>query len=189
MNGTYKVTLTITGLQVDTMQLCIACFYVIHQHVLYCKRSLRDTLQLAMFCVNSLCQRLASSSLYAFVTLQTCPIYPVSVCHVRHYLGLCDCGNDDTLLSLFVCANCTCKHVIPISWSLMIDSSSGSGTMRANDPTQPPAATRMLSCKTIHRIQRITSLSLKYMNIPEDTDISYQSTQEINLYLIDNTFL
>ena len=44
MNGTYKVTLTITGLQVDTMQLCIACFYVIHEQVLYCKRSLRDTL-------------------------------------------------------------------------------------------------------------------------------------------------
>lgn len=44
MNGAYKVTLTITSLQVDTMQLCIACFYVIHEQVLYCKRSLRDTL-------------------------------------------------------------------------------------------------------------------------------------------------
>ena len=44
MNGAYKVTLTITSLQVDTMQLRIACFYVIHEQVLYCKRSLRDTL-------------------------------------------------------------------------------------------------------------------------------------------------
>ena len=45
------------------------------------------------------------------------------------------------------------KFHLPMRWSLTIESSSASGTMTANDPTQPPAATRILSCKTSHRKQ------------------------------------